>query len=159
HTLAEVAAERDATRLALHRFCRLVDIHLHRLRPYSAVAFGSTKDRSSGGVQRVRQLLQAFEEEAREAATTVVAGSLGSAATGKGHQVLRQSLTETQRRCDSLNSDMVHQASTHEELVEALGVVKDANKRLLEQLRFQTDEIAQLTEQRVCDEERLDHLK
>merc|ERR1719277_1290117 len=53
---------------------------------------------------------------------------------------------------------MVQQAETNEELVETLGTVKDANKRLLEQIRFQTDEIAQLTELRLNDEEQMDHL-
>eukprot|EP00933_Yihiella_yeosuensis_P038077 TRINITY_DN3203_c0_g1_i1.p1 TRINITY_DN3203_c0_g1~~TRINITY_DN3203_c0_g1_i1.p1 ORF type:complete len:993 (-),score=250.67 TRINITY_DN3203_c0_g1_i1:211-2805(-) len=54
---------------------------------------------------------------------------------------------------------MVQQAASHNELVESLAAVKDANKRLLEQISLQTEEISYLTQQRVCDEERLAQLK
>merc|ERR1719456_433383 len=74
----------------------------------------------------------------------------------RSYGVLRESLQETQRRCESLNHDMVRQAEANEELMQTLGTVKDANKRLLEQIRTQTDEITRLTQQRVLDEERMD---
>merc|ERR1719506_3615671 len=84
-----------------------------------------------------------------------------SAAPGsptRSYEVLRQSLHETQKRCESLNGDMVRQAEANEELVQTLNTVKDANKRLLEQIRYQTDEITQLTQQRVIDEEKMENM-
>merc|ERR1719171_2732389 len=53
---------------------------------------------------------------------------------------------------------MIQQAEANEELVQTLGTVKDANKRLLEQIRTQNDEITRLTQNRIADEERMDVL-
>merc|ERR1719183_2282724 len=82
----------------------------------------------------------------------------GSPTKGLNYEVLRHSLQKEQKRCESLNNDMVYQAEANDELVETLSTVKDANKRLLEQIRGQTSEISQLTQQRVSDEPRMDQM-
>lgn len=157
--LADEAAERDASKLALQRVVRTVDFYRQRL---TALATNSASgaEVASTNIQRVREIVQAIEAEVKavpsseQALLELQSGS----SPRQGYDVLRQSLEEAQRRCESLNCDMVHQAEANEELVEALGTVKDANKRLLEQIRFQTDEIAALTQQRIGDEERMDRL-
>lgn len=176
--LAEETAVRDAARLALQRLSRSVDFYRQRLRMVPAASrpgdyipehggAEATCLATSGGAQRARELLRSLEAEVRSAVTPESAAlsmrvdgpeSPSRVPGGQSYEVLRRSLEDAQRRCESLNSDMVQQAEANEELVEHLGKVKDANKRLLEQIRLQTDEIAQLTQQRVTDEERMDHL-
>jgi len=78
--------------------------------------------------------------------------------SGRAIEVLRQSLDQTEHRCRNLNAEMLRQAEAHEELVSNLNTTKDANKRLLEQMRHHTDEIADLTQQRVEDEQRMEHM-
>jgi chromosome segregation ATPase len=155
--LAEESSERDASKMALQRMLRTLDFYRQRLSAFAG-------SRAGGGIenlQRIRDITQAMENEIRAAPTSeqsLQELQAASQAPLPGYDVLRQSLEDTHRRCESLNSDMVHQTEANEELVDALGTVKDANKRLLEQIRFQTDEIAQLTQQRIGDEERMDKL-
>ena len=82
-------------------------------------------------------------------------GMLQPGSPTKGYGVMRHSLDDAQRRCENLNCDMAVQAEANDELVDALASVKEANKALLEQIRGQSEEIAQVTMLRVGDEERL----
>jgi len=154
--LGEENGKREAATLTLNRLKRTVDFYRQGL-----LELRHSGMNEMGAIQRARDLVRALESEAHEASIMdrVDAAPLsnrGSGSPPRSYDVLRQSLDETQRRCESLNVDMVHQAEANEELVETLGVVKDANKRLLEQIRFQTDEISQLTQERVSDEERME---
>lgn len=156
--LAEESAERDAVRVALQRVSRTIDFYRQRLLAFAGRPGGP--EVALANVHRVREIVQSMEAEARGmpiTEQTVLQEKQGSSPR-QGYDVLRQALEEAQRRCESLNCDMVHQAEANEELVDALGTVKDANKRLLEQIRFQTDEICQLQQQRIGDEERMDHV-
>merc|ERR1719258_229039 len=78
---------------------------------------------------------------------------------GRTYEVLRKSLQEAQKRCDSLNNDMMRQNEANDELMATLNTVKDSNRRLLDQIRQQTDEIQNLTQQRVLDEEAMENLR
>jgi len=162
HRLAEENGERDAARLAWRRLVRTVDVYRQRLVASAGFAVAGDSHEATGELQRVRELVQSMDAETQASALLRSSAGTSDAAQAafpeQSHEVLRQALEEAQRRCDSLNLNMVQQAEANDELVEALGTVKDANKRLLEQLRLQTDEIAQLTEQRICDEERMDFL-
>jgi len=158
--LAEESGECDAARAALQRTARTVDFYRQRLTALAGTGAGGAEV-STGNLQRVRDIIQAIEAEVKAIPSSDQALTEFPAhgqSPRQGYDVLRKSLEEAHRRCESLNCDMVHQAEANEELVEALGTVKDANKRLLEQIRFQTDEIAQLTQQRIGDEERMDKL-
>lgn len=164
--VAQESAERDAARLVLHRLKTSVDFYRQRLQ--TTLGKPSTwRGEDHGLTQRVRDLIRDMEGEVRgvlnEASRAQSASHSGQPALPgspkKGsYNVLRQSLDEAQRRCESLNMDMVHQAEANEELVETLSTVKDANKRLLEQIRGQTDEISRLTQLRVGDEEKIEKL-
>jgi len=75
------------------------------------------------------------------------------------YDVLRNALSDSQRRVESLNNDMKQQQSANSEIVRSLGAVKDTNKQLLEQIQHQTNEITRMTSQRVNDEYRLDEMQ
>merc|ERR1719463_392978 len=115
-------------------------------------------------LSRGREVINALEAELREkfssieAAEKMVAPRDAPGSPTRTYGVLRQSLVETQKRCESLNGDMMRQSEANEELVQTLNTVKDANKWLLEQIRYQTDEITQLTQQRVIDEEKMENM-
>jgi len=75
------------------------------------------------------------------------------------YEVLRSSLTDSQKRVESLNADMKQQQDANCELVRSLCSVKDTNKRLLDQIHTHTKTIAALTQQRVQDEHKLDEMQ
>merc|ERR1719160_2339638 len=53
----------------------------------------------------------------------------------------------------------MRQNEANDELMATLNTVKDSNRRLLDQIRQQTDEIQNLTQQRVLDEEAMENLR
>lgn len=168
--LSQECADRDATRALLQRMKATVDHYRQRMmalvsRPAGTSGGGRTGVDEMPLAQRMRELVRDMEAEIKntagsEAAHPLVSAQLspGRSPKPRGYEVLRQSLEEAQRRAESLNTDMVYQAEANEELVDTLATVKDANKRLLEQIRAQTWEIAQLTQQRVADEEKMEQL-
>lgn len=149
--LAEDAAECSAARLALSRLRRATDSHRQRL-----VAFMASRPSAgeiwTDGARRAQEATQLMEQDVRGAVRPDQTDGTRSGAA------LRRALDEAHRRCESLHSDMTHQASANDDLVENLTQVKDANRRLLEQIRQQTGEIDRLTHQRVEDEEEMDQL-
>eukprot|EP00746_Dinoflagellata_sp_MGD_P154766 gnl/MRDRNA2_/MRDRNA2_85020_c0_seq1.p1 gnl/MRDRNA2_/MRDRNA2_85020_c0~~gnl/MRDRNA2_/MRDRNA2_85020_c0_seq1.p1 ORF type:complete len:951 (-),score=256.80 gnl/MRDRNA2_/MRDRNA2_85020_c0_seq1:111-2963(-) len=154
--LASEAGEKEACRLALHKLKRTVDFYRQQFLSIAEQPTGA-----EGSLQRLRDVVRAMEAEIKDVATageTSVADPAVPGSPSRNYDVLRQSLHETQKRCESLNGDMVRQAEANEELVSTLNTVKDANKRLLEQIRYQTDEITQLTQQRVIDEEKMENM-
>eukprot|EP00928_Gymnodinium_smaydae_P080005 TRINITY_DN63812_c0_g1_i1.p1 TRINITY_DN63812_c0_g1~~TRINITY_DN63812_c0_g1_i1.p1 ORF type:complete len:1066 (+),score=242.30 TRINITY_DN63812_c0_g1_i1:80-3277(+) len=159
--LVEAAMSCDAAKRSLHQFARTTDFYRKQLSSFMAVQGTGLTWLDESRMQEIRDVVQAFASEVRNLAAKRENAEVERSAGGSNRQsyeVLRQSLEEAHNRCESLNCDLVHQTDANEELVEALGTVKDANKRLLEQIRYQTSEIAQLTTQRVTDEERLDQL-
>lgn len=163
--LAQEAGDCDAAKLGLHRLKTAVDFYRQRLQALLIRPAGLGPGDNEGVVARAADLVRDMVAEVRnihlmdDPQLALSAMSPGSPARpGKGYEVLRQSLDEAQRRCESLNNDMVHHAEANEELVETLNTIKDANKRLLEQIRQQNSEIAALTQHRVSDEERTDQM-
>lgn len=163
--LATEAGDRDAAKISLQRLKCVVDSSRQRLLslfvpPSAGVVSGEEK----ATLQRGRELVRELEVEVRSATQGNVVGLQGTSAApssprrGANYEVLRSSLQTEQRRCESLNNDMMIQAEANDELVETLGTVKDANKRLLDQIRAETAEIAKLTQQRVDDEKRMDEM-
>jgi len=155
--LLDEANELDATKSALYRFTKTVSFYKQQL---SALVTSSSTTPQAKTLQ-IKELLQTFESEVRggdEVGRSMRYRGDGINAVRESNQVLKQSLEETHRRCESLNADMMHQTDANEELVDNLGKVKDANKRLLEQIRGQTEQITHLTSQRITDEEKMDYL-
>jgi len=163
--LVQEAGERDAAKLTLQRLKGVVEITRQRFQmllvpPAPGVSPGRGGD-DQNTAQRGREVMRELETEVRNISLGVHGASAlapGSPAKGSSYEVLRHSLATEQKRCESLNLDMVNQSEANDELVEALSTVKDANKRLLEQIRAQTSEISQLTQHRVGDEARMDQM-
>lgn len=152
--LAEEEAERDGTRFALHRLYSAVDFYCQRLMTLRP----TLKPGETTAVSRAKELVKDMEKEV--ATSRRNQGSTGPLAGSKSnYEVLSQSLKETQRQCESLNQEMVQQADGNERLVESMGSVKAANKGLLEQIRSQQNDVAQLTQQCVSCEEQAEQLR
>mmetsp|Transcript_81155 Transcript_81155/g.225856 ORF Transcript_81155/g.225856 Transcript_81155/m.225856 type:complete len:854 (+) Transcript_81155:95-2656(+) len=165
--LAQESNDRDNAKIMLHRLKTAVDFSRQRLQGLLVRPAGLGSDDGSF-LQRARDLVRDMDADVRADAldgsathrlgAIVGAAPVVSPTKGKSYDVLRQSLEETQRRCENLNTDMVHQAEANSELVETLGTAKDTNRRLLEQIRQQHNEIAKMTQQRVADEEKADQI-
>lgn len=156
--LAEESLSRDGAKSSLQHLRRTIEFYRERL--CLVTSAGMADGGQEGGKDRLRQLLHSMAGEVQSVAFSSGVSLVGQSTNAlQGCGVLWASLEEAQRRCERTNCDMVFQADANEELVEVLHSVKDANKRLLEQIRLQTNEIAQLTQQRVADEERVERLK
>jgi len=152
--LSQEDAERDAARTVLQRLHATVEVHRQRL----VLLLARPPGGGEVAISRAKEVVRDLEAEAStiDLADVSQGGALLPASMRSNHAVLSQSLKETQRQCDSLNREMVQQAESNEKLVESMGGVKAANKRLLEQIRGQSAEIAHMMQQRVADEERLE---
>lgn len=171
--LADENTGRDGARLTAHRLKTVLSLYRQRLnslltRPGGRSMALALPAGDAGALQRVREVVRELEDEVRSAcedaqngllrATNAMALDAPVAGPVGNHEVLKRSLEEAQRRCESLNFDMMQHSEANGELVETLGTVKDANRRLLEQIRAQTDEIATLTQDRVDNEEKVDQM-
>merc|ERR1719188_1218773 len=87
------------------------------------------------------------------------ASDLHKDAQQRSYEVLRQSLHESQKRCASYNDNMLRVAHANDELAQTLNTVKNTNKRLVDQLQYQSEEVNNLIQQRFLDEEKLDYMK
>lgn len=130
--LAKSSSELDAVRTAWASFGQSLQRQLQGFLSLDASQVGS-------GVLKARQLVQGLAELQRDEESS---------------DFLR-SLEESQRRCESVNREMVRQVQKHEELVRALAALKDTNRRLVEQIRIQSDEIETISQQKATDEQRL----
>jgi len=158
---------REACQLTVTKILRSVGIFRHQLH-------GVTNELSSGDpvVQaRLRDLAEALSVEVGDTAALVgVAAGMpmeglsqsslvvGGVSPGN-HDVLRHSLVETQRRCESLNVEMLRQMEMTEEVVASLNTAKDANRKLTDQIRQQAEEIASFAKRHVVDEQQFDDLR
>merc|ERR1719188_1297089 len=86
------------------------------------------------------------------------ASDLHKDAQQRSYEVLRQSLHESQKRCQAYNENMLRVAHANDELAQTLNTVKNTNKRLVDQLQYQSEEVNQLIQQRLLDEEKLDYM-
>ncbi|CAJ1379052.1 unnamed protein product, partial [Effrenium voratum] len=135
HEFAKVSAELDAAHTAWNRICQQLEAQLRRLR---AAAGGQS-------LAQVRELARGLGALAWEQLEVSTAGDTV------------HSLEESQRRCENLSREMVRQAQKHEELVAAVAALQDTNRRLVEQIRFQGDELQAMAQQQAADERRKAH--
>ncbi|CAE8707310.1 unnamed protein product [Polarella glacialis] len=163
--LAQESRELESARSTLLRLRSTADFFRQRLqallvRPAGLGGLGAGEHTSV--VSRARDLLREMEAAVRAACEG--SGELGTSLVASpalracNYEALRHSLKESQRRSDSLNHEMVSQVDANAGLVETLGAVEDANKRLLEQIRSQTSEIGKLTQHRVSDAEQMEQI-
>jgi len=147
--LAEENGEKEATKIELGNLKQSIDLYRRQL-----IALA---DEPQASAPRMREVIRSMDSNLREKLAADTLNSLAAPGSpNRAYDVLRQSLTESQKRCDNLNTELMGHHETNEELMGTLATVKDANKRLLDQIREQTDELTNLTQLRIMDEERME---
>jgi len=159
--LATESAEKEVAQISLYSWKKAVDGHRRQL----LALIQDGVDRNGENVwRRIQDEVKKFEEsvgklqkggnpQRREEA------GVGTSSPRRTYDVLRASLNETQRRCESLNNDMLAQQEANQQLVQSLNTSKDNNKELLRQIQNQTSEITRLTQERIADEQKMDVLQ
>jgi len=153
--LATEGAEKEASYADLYRWKRAIDSHRRQL--IALVHDG--EDRNGENVwRRIQDEVAKFENTIKSLQMSKVHTEDGETSPRRTYEILRASLNETQRRCESLNSDMSAQQESNAQLVTSLNTAKDNNKELLEQIQQQTAAITALTQERIADEQKIDAL-
>mmetsp|Transcript_741 Transcript_741/g.1553 ORF Transcript_741/g.1553 Transcript_741/m.1553 type:complete len:943 (-) Transcript_741:140-2968(-) len=149
--ISQATSEKEAAKIEAEALKRTVDGHMMRL--------GSLLNSEDLSHDRLAAAVQALDNDLRgrlEAADSVTRDMAHSDGT---YEVLRHSLGDAQRRCQVLNNDMLRVADANEELMSTLKTLKGTNNRLVEEVQRQTEELSNLTQQRLQDLENLTHLE
>eukprot|EP00927_Polykrikos_kofoidii_P013273 TRINITY_DN15786_c0_g1_i1.p1 TRINITY_DN15786_c0_g1~~TRINITY_DN15786_c0_g1_i1.p1 ORF type:complete len:1478 (+),score=300.18 TRINITY_DN15786_c0_g1_i1:138-4571(+) len=104
------------------------------------------------------QLDNTFRRAGSPGPPLAMLGHQGSPGQGS-YDVLRRSLQDAQRRCEALTAEMQRQAHLNDDLTSSLASTKDGNRRLTEQVKHQSEEIATLARNRIADEERFEDVR
>jgi len=143
---SQATTDKEHTKLKIEALKRTLDSHLLRL---NAILNGPDVN-----FDRLASAIQGLDVELR--AKLAESGDLLEAAPSDGtYEVLRNSLNETQKRCKDLNDEMLRVADANEELHNTLRSLKATNRRLVEEVQKQTEELSTLTQQRLGDMEKL----
>merc|ERR1719478_1154326 len=150
--IAQATSEKESAKIELEALKRTVDSHLLRL---SGILGGGDVS-----YDRLTTAIQAFDSDLRGRLDGDAAALLDRPGASDGtYEVLRHSLNDAQRRCQVLNGDMLRVADANEELMSTLKTLKGTNKRLVEEVQKQTEELSNLTQQRLLDMENLARLE
>eukprot|EP00928_Gymnodinium_smaydae_P078758 TRINITY_DN62842_c0_g1_i1.p1 TRINITY_DN62842_c0_g1~~TRINITY_DN62842_c0_g1_i1.p1 ORF type:complete len:1025 (+),score=296.26 TRINITY_DN62842_c0_g1_i1:59-3076(+) len=168
---AEIAAA-TAAKQDLVTLSRNLEVHGRQI--LAACATARRAGCHGAASERVHRNVAAFVAELRQrqAQWTQLAATSSSAAADEGsptaaedpakasesYDVLRHSLNSAQQRCAALNEDMLRVADANEELMSTMQAVKTTNRRLVDQIQAQNDDIARLTRLRLSDEERIEEI-
>ncbi|CAE7237341.1 unnamed protein product [Symbiodinium sp. CCMP2592] len=143
---SQATTDKEHTKLKIEALKRTLDSHLLRL--------NSILNGPEVNFDRLASAIQGLDVELR--AKLAESGDLLEAAPSDGtYEVLRNSLNETQKRCKDLNDEMLRVADANEELHNTLRSLKATNRRLVEEVQKQTEELSTLTQQRLGDMEKL----
>eukprot|EP00439_Symbiodinium_sp_Y106_P072037 s279_g13.t1 len=162
---SQATTDKEHTKLKIEALKRTLDSHLLRL--------NSILNGPDVNFDRLASAIQGLDVELR--AKLAESGDLLEAAPSDGtYEVLRNSLNETQKRCkdlhprfvmllpcglqhteSDLNDEMLRVADANEELHNTLRSLKATNRRLVEEVQKQTEELSTLTQQRLGDMEKL----
>ncbi|CAD7953073.1 unnamed protein product [Amoebophrya sp. A25] len=158
--ISQESTEKEAYKMDAAQLRRIVELHIRQLgalvqTPWTADSYHRLKNSVKTFDQEIKQRCALTEAELR----SVKNGDVGKEAHQRGYEVLRQSLMEAQKRCQSYNENMLRVAHANDELAGTLNTVKNTNKRLVDQLQYQQDEVSQLVNQRLLDEEKLEQMK
>eukprot|EP00929_Paragymnodinium_shiwhaense_P015623 TRINITY_DN123722_c0_g1_i1.p1 TRINITY_DN123722_c0_g1~~TRINITY_DN123722_c0_g1_i1.p1 ORF type:complete len:882 (+),score=310.46 TRINITY_DN123722_c0_g1_i1:118-2763(+) len=149
--IAQVTSEKEDAKLNLEALKRTVDSHLLRL--------NSILGSSDVNFDRLCGSIQAFDADLKGRLESEEVSVQDGLPTEGTYEVLRSSLSDAQKRCQALNGDMLRVADANEELMSTLKTLKGTNKRLVEEVQKQTEELSNLTQQRLLDMENLSRLE
>jgi len=151
HRIAAEAATKEEVRGNLDSLVRGLDVSLKRLKAACSEVFADEQHWTSADAdslcRHVTSCCSEIQDRLHDSKSSPQAST-----SARTYDVLRQSLTSAQRRCAALNEDMLRVADGNEELMSSFQVVKDTNRRLVDQIQAQNDEIDRLTQIRLDDE-------
>ncbi|CAE8741112.1 unnamed protein product [Polarella glacialis] len=156
--VAAEAAAKDDAKANLESFAHGLEVSMRQLRTACNAADSESHLTSPrAGTEKLLRGVGSFCDDIQEKLkrSRIAPQATGAART---YDVLRQSLTSAQRRCAAMNEDMLRVADGNEELMSSLQVVKDTNRRLVDQIQAQNSEIAELTQLRLEDEAQFEDL-
>ncbi|CAE8716741.1 unnamed protein product [Polarella glacialis] len=156
--VAAEAAAKDDAKANLESFAHGLEVSMRQLRTACSAADSESHLTSPRvGTEKLLRGVGSFCDDIQEKLkrSRIAPQATGAART---YDVLRQSLTSAQRRCAAMNEDMLRVADGNEELMSSLQVVKDTNRRLVDQIQAQNSEIAELTQLRLEDEAQFEDL-
>lgn len=149
--IAKATSEKESAKVEIDALKRLVETNVLRLN-----GLFQSGDPSR---ERLRSALMGFDAELRGKLDTDISDIREGVPSEATYEVLRGSLQESQRRCQVLNGDMLRVADSNEELMSTLRALKGTNKRLVEEVQKQTEELNMLASQRLLDQENLQRLE
>jgi len=144
--------DKDEAKMGLRHVQKVLDKHL------KSMAFLTEERCIETAWNKIEESFENLERDLNNEKKAVRNALNENASSQCNYGVLRSSLNDSQKRVESLNTDMKSQQEANSELIRSLGTVKDANKRLLDQIHHHTATISTLTQQRVQDEQRLDEM-
>jgi len=145
--IAQVGSTRENTKMEISNLRRDVDLYRRQTRTILSQKF------SEENFMKFRQLFKQFSQEIGPRAAEIADGD--EYESDESYNVLRMSLGEAQKRCEHLNVNMLKVADANGDLVHTLNSLKNANKRLVDQLEQQSAEVSRLEQLAVLDEEKL----
>lgn len=148
--IAMQTSEKEATKVEMETLKRMVESNVLRL---NGLLTSGEPPRD-----RLRSAVLSFDADLRGRLDTD-ASDLREGVPSEGtYEVLRTSLSDSQRRCQILNGDMLRVADANDELMSTLRALKTTNKRLVEEVQKQTEELSLLTSQRLLQQENISRL-
>eukprot|EP00392_Amoebophrya_sp_AT5.2_P008988 g9016.t1 len=161
--ISQESTEKESYKMDVAQLRRVVELHMRQLGTLAATQWsGDAFNRFKNSIKtfdgEIKGRCALSEAELRQMKHTN-SDSLHQDAQQRSYDVLRTSLLEAQKRCQSYNENMLRVAHANDELAQTLNTVKNTNKRLVDQLQYQQDEVSQLVSQRILDEEKMEYLK
>jgi len=153
---AEVAAK-ESSKSELEALTRSVEMHLRQITGACSTAQGTpTQACVDRVVRNVMALCSEMSDKQRQW-NSLPSYDAGHNTPRESYEVLRESLAKTQRRCATLNDEMLQVADANEELMSDMHKVKGESRRLVDQIQSQSEDIARLTQMRLADEENIEN--
>ncbi|CAE8673473.1 unnamed protein product, partial [Polarella glacialis] len=87
------------------------------------------------------------------------AGQQSPPQMGGSYEVMRQTLQETQKRCETLYAELQKETEANRDLSRAMSSAKESTRKLNEEVNQQSEEITSLAKLRVAADERLEDLR
>lgn len=137
--VAQATSEKEAAKVELESLKRIVSGHLLRL--------NSLVTGPDASPDRISAAIQALDTDVR--------GRLD----GEVHHLQQNTSLTADGTLEVLNNDMLRVADANEEVVSTLKAMKGTNKELVEQVRRQSEELSNLTLQRLLDMENMSKLE
>lgn len=149
--IAKATSDKEGAKLEMDALMRMVETNVLRINGLFQSGEPSR--------DRLRTAIMAFDAELRGRLDSDISDIREGVPSEATYEVLRSSLQESQRRCQILNGDMLRVADANEELMSTLRALKSTNKRLVEEVQKQTEEVNTLSSQRLLDQENVQRLE